>query len=85
MFKEGAGPTLPVTLLILRRGSRSIKIPAPEKRDSKEIPRTVKLIDFGLATRFYGYMPKDQFIEIVGAAVDMFFEHGSRERIAFWS
>lgn len=29
--------------------------------------RTVKLIDFGLATRFYGYLPQDQYIEIVGA------------------
>lgn len=28
--------------------------------------RTVKLIDFGLATRFYGYLPQDQYIEIVG-------------------
>ncbi|CAE7232397.1 CPK2 [Symbiodinium natans] len=30
--------------------------------------RTVKLIDFGLATRFQGYLPKDQFIEIVGTS-----------------
>eukprot|EP00435_Cladocopium_sp_Y103_P064341 s255_g26.t1 len=30
--------------------------------------RTVKLIDFGLATRFYGYLPQDQYIEIVGTS-----------------
>lgn len=30
--------------------------------------RTVKLIDFGLATRFHGYLPKEQFIEIVGTS-----------------
>mmetsp|Transcript_64230 Transcript_64230/g.150809 ORF Transcript_64230/g.150809 Transcript_64230/m.150809 type:complete len:595 (+) Transcript_64230:67-1851(+) len=30
--------------------------------------RTVKLIDFGLAKRFHGYVSKDQFIEIVGTS-----------------
>lgn len=30
--------------------------------------RTVKLIDFGLATRFYGYLPQDQYIEIAGTS-----------------
>lgn len=30
--------------------------------------RTIKLIDFGLATRFLGYVPTDQFIEIVGTS-----------------
>lgn len=30
--------------------------------------RTIKLIDFGLATRFLGFVPQDQFIEIVGTS-----------------
>ncbi|CAE8587106.1 unnamed protein product [Polarella glacialis] len=33
-----------------------------------EIGLTIKLIDFGLAKRFLGFVPRDQFLEIVGTS-----------------
>eukprot|EP00913_Durusdinium_trenchii_P023540 g22117.t1 len=41
--------------------------PRPECQELYD-HRTVKLIDFGLATRFYGYLPQDQYIEIAGTS-----------------